>query len=130
MKYDMGTVENYHLTGGNMDCIFCKIVDGQIPAKIVYEDDQAIAFEDVNPQAPVHVLIIPRKHISTVLDIEEEDKGLIGHMYSVGNEVAKRKNIDSSGFRSVMNCNEDGGQTVFHMHLHILGGRSMQWPPG
>ncbi|UCG77967.1 MAG: histidine triad nucleotide-binding protein [Nitrospirota bacterium] len=113
-----------------MDCIFCKIVDGQIPAKIVYEDDKAIAFEDVNPQAPVHVLIIPRKHISTILDIEEEDKGLIGHMYSVGNEIAKRKNIDSRGFRSVMNCNEDGGQAVFHLHLHILGGRSMQWPPG
>ena len=113
-----------------MDCLFCKIADNKIPAKIVYEDDKALAFEDINPQAPVHVLVIPRKHIPTNLDITENDHELIGHMYQVANRIAKEKGIADKGFRVVMNCNPDAGQTVFHIHLHMLAGRTMHWPPG
>lgn len=113
-----------------MDCIFCKIVDKKIPAKIIYEDDLAIAFEDINPKAPVHVLVIPKKHISTSLDINESDNDLVGHMFQVANKIAKDKGIAERGFRLVMNCNKDSGQTVFHIHLHLLGGRHMTWPPG
>ena len=113
-----------------MDCLFCKIADNKIPAKIVYEDDKALAFEDINPQAPVHVLVIPRKHISTSLDITENDHELIGHMYQVANRIAKEKGVADRGFRLVMNCNRDAGQTVFHIHLHMLAGRAMLWPPG
>jgi len=113
-----------------MDCIFCKILEKKIPAKIIYEDDLVIAFEDVNPQSPVHALIIPRKHISTNLDITEKDNALIGHMFQAANKIAKDKGIAERGFRLVMNCNPESGQTVFHVHLHILGGRHMHWPPG
>lgn len=113
-----------------MDCIFCKIALGQIPARVVYEDDQAIAFEDINPKAPVHILVVPRKHISTILDIQPEDHALIGYLFQVASTVAKRKGIDMNGFRLVMNCNKDAGQTVFHIHLHMMGGRTMTWPPG
>ncbi len=113
-----------------MNCIFCKIADEKVPAKIIYKDDQAIAFEDINPQAPVHVLVIPRKHISTVLEIEDTDKGLLGHLFDVANIIAGQRGIDQKGFRLVLNCNEDAGQTVFHIHLHLLGGRIMKWPPG
>jgi len=113
-----------------MDCIFCKIASGQIPAKIVYEDDKAIAFEDINPQAPVHVLVVPRKHISTTLDIQPEDHALIGHLFEISNTIARERGVDRRGFRLVMNTNREAGQTVFHIHLHLLGGRTMHWPPG
>lgn len=113
-----------------MDCIFCKIAEKNIPAKVIYEDEHAIAFEDINPQAPVHVLVIPRKHISTIIDIKDEDMSLLGHLFNVVNVIAAQKEVDKSGFRIVLNCNEEAGQTVFHIHLHVLGGRQMQWPPG
>jgi histidine triad (HIT) family protein len=113
-----------------MSCIFCEIIEKKRPAKVIYEDEYALAFEDVNPQAPVHVLVIPKKHISTNLDMEEEDKFLIGHLFLLANKIARDKCIAERGFRLVMNCNPEGGQTVFHLHLHVLGGRYMQWPPG
>lgn len=113
-----------------MECIFCKIALGQIPAKIIYEDDKAIAFEDINPQAPVHVLVVPRKHISTTLDIQPDDYALVGHLFSISNVIARERGIDERGFRLVMNTNQEAGQSVFHIHLHLLGGRTMSWPPG
>ena len=113
-----------------MDCIFCKIAEKNIPANVIYEDEHAIAFDDINPQAPVHVLVIPRKHISTILDIQDKDTSLLGHLFHVANEIAAQKEVDTSGFRIVLNCNEEAGQTVFHIHLHVLGGRQMEWPPG
>ena len=112
------------------ECIFCKIVERKIPAKIIYEDDTCLAFEDVNPQAPVHSLVIPKKHIPTILDIEEEDSGLVGHLLRVANKVAREKGVAERGFRVVANCNHESGQTVYHIHFHILGGRPMKWPPG
>lgn len=112
------------------ECIFCKITAKTIPAKIIYEDDLAIAFEDINPQSPVHTLIIPKKHISTALDIVEEDHALIGQLFHVAAQIAKDKGIAEKGFRLVMNTNADAGQAVFHIHLHLLGGRAMHWPPG
>jgi len=112
------------------DCIFCKIVDGQIPATIVYENEDVIAFRDLGPQAPTHVLVIPRKHIATINDLQDADAELIGKMYLAAKEVAGMEGIDEEGYRTVMNCNAGAGQTVFHIHLHVLGGRSMQWPPG
>lgn len=113
-----------------MACIFCEIINKRIPAKIIYEDEYAIAFEDINPQAPVHTLVIPKKHISTNLDIKKEDNELLGHLFQVANKIARDKGIAERGFRLVMNCNPESGQTVFHIHLHILGGRQMHWPPG
>ena len=113
-----------------MSCLFCKIIKQEIPATIVYEDDSIIAFEDLNPQTPIHVLVIPRKHISTSLDITDEDNELIGKMYQAASKIAKERNVADSGFRLVMNCNKDAGQTVFHIHLHLLAGRPMNWPPG
>lgn len=113
-----------------MKCIFCEITNKKIPAKIIYEDDMTIAFEDINPQAPVHTLIIPKKHISTNLDIKQSDNNLIGHMFQIANKIARDKGIAEKGFRLVMNCNPESGQTVFHIHLHMLGGRIMHWPPG
>jgi histidine triad (HIT) family protein len=111
-------------------CLFCEIAEKKRPAKLIYEDDLVIAFEDINPQAPVHCLIVPKKHISTSLEIEEEDNELVGHLFQVGNKIANVKGIAERGFRLVMNCNPESGQTVFHIHLHILGGRFMNWPPG
>ncbi len=113
-----------------MGCLFCDIVEKKRPARIVYEDEHAIAFEDINPQAPIHVLVVPRKHISTSLDVDSEDAWLIGHLSQVANTVARGKGIAERGFRLVMNCNREAGQTVFHIHLHVLGGRAMHWPPG
>ena len=112
------------------NCLFCKILDGDIPADIVYESETAIAFRDINPQAPTHVLIIPRKHIATINDIAEEDQALIGSLYSAAREIAAAEGIAEEGYRAVMNCNEGAGQTVFHIHLHLLGGRALAWPPG
>ncbi len=113
-----------------MDCIFCKILKREIPSKIVYEDDQCLAFEDINPQAPIHILVIPKKHISTALDMSELDRELVGHLVLVASRIAQGKNIAQSGYRLVLNTNRDAGQTVFHIHLHLLGGRVMSWPPG
>ena len=113
-----------------MGCLFCDIVEKKLQAKIVYEDEHVIAFEDINPQAPVHVLVIPRKHIPTNLAIQEDDNLLVGHMFQVANRIVEERGIHERGFRLVMNCNAEAGQTVFHIHLHILGGRFMHWPPG
>lgn len=112
------------------DCLFCKILNGDIPADIVYESDTAIAFRDINPQAPMHVLIIPREHISTINDIEPEKQQLVGSLFSAAKEIAVNEGVQEDGYRVVMNCNEGAGQTVFHIHLHLLGGRHMNWPPG
>ncbi len=112
------------------NCLFCKILGGDIPADIVYESETAIAFRDINPKAPTHVLIIPRKHIATINEIAEEDQALIGSLYSAAREIAAAQGIAEEGYRAVMNCNEDAGQTVFHIHLHLLGGRALGWPPG
>ncbi len=113
-----------------MNCLFCKIIENKIPSKKVYEDGQVFAFEDISPQAPVHILIIPKKHIATSLDLENEDNELIGRLYQVANRIAKDRGVADKGFRLVMNCNSDAGQTVFHIHLHLLAGRPMHWPPG
>jgi len=111
-------------------CIFCEIAEKKRQARIIYEDDLTVAFEDINPQAPVHALVVPKKHISTSLELTDEDNALIGHIFQVANRIARTKGIAERGFRLVMNCNPEAGQTVFHIHLHILGGRFMQWPPG
>ena len=112
------------------DCLFCKILDSEIPCDIVYENDQVIAFRDVNPQAPTHILVIPRKHIPTVNDLTVDDKSIVGEMMLAAQAIAAQEGIDERGYRTVMNCNADAGQTVFHIHLHVLGGRRMNWPPG
>lgn len=113
-----------------MDCLFCKIVAREIPATIAYEDDEVLAFHDISPQAPQHVLVIPKKHIPTVNDIQQEDAELIGKMTLCAQKVAADLGVDLSGYRLVMNCNKDAGQEVFHIHCHLLGGRKMKWPPG
>ncbi|MGC9017598.1 MAG: histidine triad nucleotide-binding protein [Caldimicrobium sp.] len=113
-----------------MSCIFCKIANKEIPSNIVYEDEKVIAFHDINPQAPYHILVIPKKHLSTLLELEEEDKELIGHIYLVINKIAKDLGFAERGFRVVVNCMEEAGQTIFHLHFHILAGRPMDWPPG
>ena len=112
------------------DCIFCKIAAGDIPAKIVFQNDDVLAFRDLNPQAPTHVLVIPKKHIATTNDITDADAALIGKMHLAAKQVAKDDGIADDGYRTVMNCNRAAGQTVFHIHLHLLGGRHMGWPPG
>jgi len=112
------------------DCIFCKIVSGEIPGDIVYENDDVLAFRDLNPQAPTHILVIPRRHIATINDLQDEDAELLGKMYLAAKEIAKSEGIDEVGYRTIMNCNAGAGQTVFHIHLHVLGGRQMTWPPG
>ena len=111
------------------ETIFDKIISREIPADIVYEDEQALAFKDINPQAPVHLLIIPKKRIATVNDISEEDEALVGHLYRVAAKLAKAQGIADDGYRLVMNCNAHGGQTVYHIHVHLLGGKPMGWPP-
>ncbi len=111
------------------DCIFCKIIAGDIPATIVHENEHVLAFRDVNPQAPTHVLVIPKKHISTINDIQTEDVAHVGYLYLAAAQVAKKEGIEEDGYRVVMNCNAAAGQTVFHIHLHLLGGKQMGWPP-
>lgn len=110
--------------------MFCKIVAGEIPAKRVHEDDELLAFEDIKPEAPVHVLIIPKRHIATLSDVEPADDALVGAMMRRAAFIAAERGISESGYRTVMNCNSHAGQTVFHIHLHLLGGRRMSWPPG
>ncbi|WP_018947016.1 histidine triad nucleotide-binding protein [Thioalkalivibrio sp. AKL17] len=112
------------------DCIFCKIVAGEIPATIVRETDDVIAFEDLHPQAPHHVLVIPRRHIATLNDLAAEDAVTVGNMARVAAEVAAERGFAEAGYRTVMNCNQQGGQTVYHIHMHLLGGRPLGWPPG
>ena len=112
------------------DCLFCKVLAGEIPADIVYESETAIAFRDINPQAPVHVLIIPRQHIATINDIAPEHESLVGSLFSAARDIAAKEGLADDGYRVTMNCNKAAGQTVFHLHLHLLGGRSLGWPPG
>ncbi|HEY1903441.1 MAG TPA: histidine triad nucleotide-binding protein [Terracidiphilus sp.] len=112
-----------------MNCIFCKIVEGQIPSTAVFQDDQVYAFADLHPQAPVHVLIVPREHIVSMQDADESKRAILGHLHWAAAEIAHAKGL-ANGYRVVVNTGEDGGQTVDHLHLHLLGGRSMTWPPG
>ena len=111
-------------------CLFCKIVQKAIPAKIVYEDDRIVAFDDINPQAPVHTLIIPKKHVSAVQDCHDQDRDLLAQLLITCTNIAKQKGLIESGYRIVTNTGKDAGQTVFHLHLHVLGGRPLGWPPG
>lgn len=112
------------------DCLFCKIRDGEIPADIFFENDDVLAFRDVNPHAPTHILIIPRKHIATVNDLSVEDELIMGKLFSVAKVIAAEEGVSDDGYRLVINCNEKAGQTVFHIHMHLLAGRRMTWPPG
>jgi len=112
------------------DCLFCRIVSGEINADVIYENDQVIEFRDINPQAPTHVLVIPRKHIATVNELEDVDRDIAGALHLAARDIAKQEGIAEDGFRTVMNCNSAAGQTVFHIHLHVLGGRELGWPPG
>ena len=113
-----------------MPCLFCKIINREIPASIVYEDDQVLAFNDIGPQAPTHVLVVPKRHIATLNDVQDGDASLVGSLLHRAAAIAKERGIDAAGYRTVFNTNRDAGQTVFHIHLHLLGGRSFGWPPG
>jgi histidine triad (HIT) family protein len=112
------------------DCVFCKIIAGQIPGSLVYEDQEVAAFRDINPQAPLHVLIVPRRHIATLNDLTEADDAVVGSMFRAAAALAKRHGYADRGYRTVFNTNREAGQTVFHIHLHLLGGRALGWPPG
>lgn len=112
------------------NCIFCNIIQGKIPCEKIYEDEQVLSFKDINPEAPVHVLIIPKKHINSINDLKDEDKDIIGHIYTVCKKIAADLGIAENGYRVVTNCGMDAGQTVPHIHFHLLGGRSLNWPPG
>ncbi|OGO78197.1 MAG: histidine triad nucleotide-binding protein [Clostridiales bacterium GWB2_37_7] len=112
------------------NCIFCKIVNDEIPCSKVYEDDKVLAFKDINPEAPVHILVVPKQHIQSVLDLDEKNKSVTVDIFDAINKIAKLSGIDEDGFRVVANTGINGGQTVGHLHYHILGGRSLQWPPG
>ena len=112
------------------DCLFCKIIGGQIPASLVYQDERVVAFKDINPQAPMHVLVVPRRHIASLNELTAEDDGLVGEMVRRGAALARDQGHSDGGFRTIFNCNADAGQTVFHIHLHVLGGRILTWPPG
>ncbi len=113
-----------------MSTIFTKIINKEIPVDILFEDDDVLAFRDINPQAPIHFLVIPKKEIKTLNDIEEDDKDLIGKLFIIAKQLAKSEGISDNGYRTIFNCNEHGAQTVYHIHLHVLGGRQMTWPPG
>jgi histidine triad (HIT) family protein len=112
------------------DCIFCKIASGEIDSDLVYEDDEVVGFRDLNPQAPTHVLIVPRRHIPTTNDLAPEDAALVGRLILAARQIAEQDGIARRGYRTVLNCNAEAGQSVFHLHLHLLGGRPMGWPPG
>jgi len=112
------------------ECLFCKIINREIPGSIVYEDERVLAFNDINPRAPTHVLIVPKRHVTTLNELSVEDDQLVGELVRRAAAIAKERGISAGGFRTVFNTNRDAGQTVFHIHLHLLGGRSMAWPPG
>ena len=112
------------------DCLFCKVVNREIPASIVYEDDRVLAFRDINPQAPTHLLVVPKQHIDSLNDLTGEHDAIVGELVRRAAAIAKTLGISAGGFRTVFNTNRDAGQTVFHIHLHLLGGRPMHWPPG
>jgi histidine triad (HIT) family protein len=111
-------------------CVFCQIAAHEKPARILYEDEFCLVFRDINPKAPIHLLVIPRKHITSLNDNLEHDKNLLGHMMAIVGQMAKEQGIDKSGYRTVINTNAEAGQTIFHLHIHILGGRFLHWPPG
>ena len=112
------------------NCLFCKIINGEITAKKVYENEHIIAFNDIDPKAPIHILVIPKKHIRSINELNSSDINLAGEIILAAKKIAKDQGVDSKGFRVVFNTNDDGGQTVYHIHMHIMGGRQMQWPPG
>lgn len=112
------------------DCLFCRIATGEIPSRKVLTEDDLVAFEDINPQAPVHLLVIPRKHIRTLNDVGPEDEPLVGRMVRAAARLARERHVADSGYRIVLNCNANAGQSVWHLHLHLLGGRGLHWPPG
>ena len=112
------------------DCLFCQIIDRKIPAKLLHEDNRAIAIEDINPHAPTHLLVIPRKHLPSLAEFQSEDESLLGHLFLVAAQLAKKRGLDSKGYRTVVNTGEGAGQSVFHLHVHLLGGRDFRWPPG
>lgn len=112
------------------NCLFCRIIEGEVPAAIVYSDDQAIAFRDINPQAPTHVLVVPREHIASLSEMTRHDETTLGHLFHVAGEIARHEGIAEGGYRSVINTGEGAGQSVFHIHVHVLGGRPLHWPPG
>ena len=112
------------------DCLFCKMVSGEIKTDVVYEDEHVFAFRDINPQGPVHVLVIPKEHIATLNELEEEHAELMGRMFLTAKKIAEMENMAENGYRTVINCNRHGGQEVYHIHLHVIGGRQMTWPPG
>ena len=111
-------------------CLFCRIARGEIPAKLAHQDDQVVAFHDIDPKAPVHVLVVPRQHIASVAHMQDGDAGVMGRLFLVARDLAKTLGVDSSGYRLVINAGQDAGQTVDHIHLHVLGGRHLKWPPG
>lgn len=123
---------NINYLGGEVmeDCIFCKIISGEIPCDKIYEDDMVLSFRDINPGAPCHFLIIPKKHLESLNDISEEDSKIIAHIFIVAKQLAVQNGIDQSGYRIVSNCGVDAGQSVQHVHFHVLGGRNLAWPPG
>ena len=112
------------------DCLFCRIINREIPASIVYEDERVLAFNDINPQAPTHVLVVPKRHIATLNDVSGDDDALVGEVVRRAAAIAKARGISDGGFRTVFNTNREAGQSVFHVHLHLIGGRPMHWPPG
>lgn len=112
------------------NCLFCKIINGDIASKKVYENEHIIAFNDIDPKAPIHILVIPKKHIRSINELNSSDINLAGEIILAAKKIAKDQGVDSKGFRVVFNTNDDGGQTVYHIHMHIMGGRQMQWPPG
>lgn len=112
------------------DCLFCGIINGKIPSDLIYEDKEMIAFKDINPQAPTHILIVPRRHIQSLSEMTEADKGLTGNLLFAARKIAQDQGISNEGYRVVVNNGQNGGQTVFHLHLHLMGGRPMAWPPG
>ena len=112
------------------DCLFCRIIAGEIPGSVVYQDERLVAFKDINPQAPLHVLVVPRRHIATLNDLTPGDDGLVGEMVRRASAIAAEHGYADPGYRTVLNCNADAGQSVFHIHLHVLAGRRFGWPPG
>ena len=112
------------------DCLFCRIIAGEIPSDVIYQDERSIVFRDINPQAPAHLLVIPREHLDSLDDASQKDEAMLGHLLRVAARVANEQGLSESGYRTVINTGAGAGQSVFHLHVHVLGGRSLQWPPG